>query len=482
MLNKMLDKVLNILHQQCSIEAKNRLLIGVSGGPDSLSLLYLLRQTGYPTIAMHVNHGLRPEADAEAQGVERFAASLGIEFISSKVDVRSYSRQQSVSIEEAARILRYQALFEAAKQHRVRAVVVGHTADDQVETILMHLLRGTGLSGLRGMEFHMLPNPWSKKIPLLRPFLSTWRAEIEQYALANGLQPTLDKSNLDLTYFRNRIRHELLPFLEKYNPSIRMSLWRMGESLKDDYATLQHLVDLAWGSTLVKQGKGYIEFRTAVLLQLPRSVQRLLLRQAIAYHLPDLKDVSFDCIERGLMLLTGDIPGKQTDLIAGLRMQKEADRFLLFTDAADLAVGDYPIITPGEKIALTIPSTLELANGWQLETEEIKDFDDIQLRSQANPDPYQAWLDASKVVGPLSARARQPGDYIRSLGLDGHATKISDLMINLKLPKRARATWPLICSGEEILWVPGYRLSHLVRIRPETSKAIHLRLIRRQVP
>jgi tRNA(Ile)-lysidine synthase len=123
---------------------------------------------------------------------------------------------------------------------------------------------------------------------------------------------------------------------------------------------------------------------------------------------------------------------------------------------------------------------LELERGWQLQAEEIQNPITIDLQSRTNQDPFQAWLDLSGVDLPLVARSRHPGDKIRLLGLNGHATKISDLMINIKLPKRARLTWPLICSGQEVLWVPGYRLSHLVRIKPETVKAVHLSLTCRQ--
>jgi len=329
---------------------------------------------------------------------------------------------------------------------------------------------------LRGMEIRSLPNPWSEHIPLLRPFLSTWRAEIQQYIDAHELHPISDKSNQDISFFRNRVRHELLPLLETYNPSIHELLRRMGESLKDDYSVIQNLVNRAWESIKIQQGDGFLRFRTAGFLELPLSIQRHLLRKAIDYHLPGLRDVGFDCIDRGLLLLSGAMPGTQTDLIAGLRLLKEGDHFWLVSDRAELPTHEFPVILPGEKLMIELPSRLEISNGWQLEVEEILDPDLIRLRSVSNSDPYQAWMDISEIPLPLLVRSRQPGDEIRSLGLDGHATKISDLMINLKLPRRARPTWPLICSADEVLWVPGYRLSQTASIRSDSRKALHLAL------
>ncbi len=151
----MLDKIARILQHEGKLEAKKLSLVGVSGGPDSLCLLHALHSLGYHIIATHVNHGLRPEADDDAQMVKQYAEELGVEFTSSKVDVLSYASENSISIEEAARTMRYHYLFAQAEKMGASAVLVGHTADDQVETILMHLLRGSGLVGLRGMEYSL---------------------------------------------------------------------------------------------------------------------------------------------------------------------------------------------------------------------------------------------------------------------------------------------------------------------------------------
>jgi tRNA(Ile)-lysidine synthase len=474
----MLDKIANILQQECKLQTNNLLLIGVSGGPDSLCLLHALHNLGYPIIAAHVNHGLRPEADEERQVVNQFAANLGVDFISCRVDVQSYASEFSISIEEAARSMRYRFLFEQAEIKGASAVLVGHNADDQVETILMHLLRGSGLTGLRGMEFRTLPNPWSEYIPLVRPLLSTWREMILKYLTENELNPISDPSNFDTTFFRNRLRHELIPILENYSPHFRKNLLRVGQIMRDDYSILHQQVSNAWDSNLIRQGPGYLAFNLSGILELAPSIQRYLLRKAIAYHIPGLRDVDFECIERGLKFLDEDKPYGQVDLLAGLRIIKDGELFWLASGQNDLPVSDFPAIAPGVQLTLTISSTLLFNDDWQLQAVEVPDPKMAIQQSVANIDPFQVWVDADEIELPMIVRSRKAGESIQPFGMNGHSIKVSDLMINLKLPKRARSTWPLVCSGEEILWIPGYRLSHLVRIKPSSQIIIHLTLSR----
>src|SRR5512136_2975940 len=165
-----------ILQERCELEPGKPVLVGVSGGADSLCLLGILRETGYQVIVAHFNHRLRPEADQEAAAVSELAKSRGLPFVSAEADVRQVAVTQSLSLEEAARMLRYRFLFTAAKENSAQAVAVGHTADDQVETVLMHFLRGAGLAGLKGMEYRTILPVFDPLIPLVRPLLMLWRA------------------------------------------------------------------------------------------------------------------------------------------------------------------------------------------------------------------------------------------------------------------------------------------------------------------
>ncbi len=470
----MLDKIDSILQRDCLLTRDNLLLVGVSGGPDSLTLLHSVHKLGYPITAAHVNHALRPEADQEEQIVKQYAAQLGIDFIACHMDVKSFAGNHSISIEESARILRYRYLFEQAEKIQASAVLVGHNADDQVETILMHLLRGSGLSGLRGMDYFLLPNPWSEHIPLVRPLLSISREEILIYLAENELDFVSDNSNLNTTFFRNRLRHELLPILERFSPNIRENLLRAGIIMRDDYSIIQQLVGDAWDRTLRRQGPGYLEIDLAGYLELSPSIQRYLLRKAIACFLPGLRDVEFDCIERGLGFLSEPKPRGQVDLIAGLCIIKEGDTFWLANGIDALPLSDYAMVQCGVQYTLEIPSTLYLANGWELHAEEAPDPVLAFQLSNTNVDNNQAWLDAGEISMPMVVRCRKSGDRFKPLGMNGHSMKVSDLMINLKLPRRARRSWPLVCSGADILWIPGYRQSHLVQVKPGSRLVVHL--------
>jgi len=473
----MFDTIQYILQRECKIYAMNLVLVGFSGGPDSLCLLDILNKLGYPLIAAHLNHDLRSEAATDATLVQLQAERLGVPFVMGQVDTKAYAEDHSLSIEEAARILRYNFLFHEADKAGAQAVAVAHNADDQVETVLMHLLRGSGLAGLRGMEYRTCPTEWNNTIPLVRPLLSTWRSDILNYCAEHELKPVIDQSNYDTTYFRNRIRHDLLPVLESYNSRFRHSLLRSSQSLAGDYNLIQSMTSMAWCNCLIKQGSGYLTFDLASYQELPPALQRNLLRQAIAYHRPGLRDVDFEHIERGLAFLSGPKPNTQIDLVAGLRLFLEGDAFWLTTWETDLPISEWPGIKPGEQYTLNIPGVLILRDKWELEAEDEPDVDEAWRRVETNQDPFQAWMDASELELPLIVRARRRGDRFQPLGMGGHSLKLSDLMINLKLPNRARTTWPLVCSGGNILWVPGFRLSHLARLKPSTSQAVHLRII-----
>ena len=384
--------------------------------------------------------------------------------------------KSSISIEEAARTLRYRYLFEQAVALQASAVLVGHNAGDQVETILMHLLRGSGLSGLRGMEFITLPNPWSQHTPLIRPLLSTSREDILQYLVENELHSVSDQSNQDTRFFRNRLRYELLPILESYNPRIRQNLLQAGQIMRDDYSVLQGLVNDVWNKFLVGQAPGYLAFRLPGFSELSPSIQRYFLRKAISYHLPGLRDVDFECIDRALRFLAQSKPSGQVDLIAGLCLFKQGDLFWLAHGMEGLPVTDFPEIKCGVQFTLDLTSSLILANGWELRTEELPNPSLAFEHSIANNDPYQAWLDAGAIKLPMIVRCRNAGERFQPLGMQGHSMKVSDLMINLKLPKRARPTWPLVCSAAEILWIPGFRQSHLAQVKPDSRMIVHLSL------
>jgi tRNA(Ile)-lysidine synthase len=469
------SQVDTILQQICPSGFKKPVLIGVSGGPDSLCLLDIAYRLGYPLIAAHFNHGLRPEADADAAFVDRTGATLGVRVLQGKEDVAGYAREHKLTIEEAARLLRYRFLFTQARLNSAQAVAVAHTADDQVETVIMHFLRGSGLSGLKGMVMVTLPNPWSQEIPLIRPLLSSWREEIVRYCQDRRLEPVEDRTNLDTAYHRNRLRHELIPFLERFNPQIGKVIWRTAQTLSGDDEILAQAVWSAWEGCLAAQGPGYLAFHHSSLLMQPRGMQRRLVRRGIDRVLSGLDDIGFDIIENAVNFINTPSKTASLSLAAGMYLLLEGDRLWLAAWETELPGFDWPQASGTSPIYLDAPGETPLPHGWRLKTDRIA-TDDLPASFLTNLNDYQAWSSAECLHFPLSVRPRRPGDRYQPLGMEGKSQKVSDLMINAKLPRRARKAWPLVCSGEDIIWIPGQPIAHRFRIQPGTRQVLYLQM------
>lgn len=437
---------------------------------------------GWRASAVHLNHGLRPEADEEEQKLRRFAKNRQVELISGKADVAGFARDNQLSIEEAARFARYRFLFEQARALDAQAVLVAHNADDQVETVLMHLLRGAGLSGLKGMEPCLLPNPWSGSLPLVRPLLQVWRSEILAYCQENGLDPSFDPSNLDTRLHRNRLRHELIPFLESINPRARQLIWRTSDILRFDHEVIEEAARQAWLRCFAVPGEGCLALKTAAVLDEMEGIQRRVVRQAVSLLRPGLRDIDFELARRALAAMQqGPSPGRR-DLGANLFIYVEDDLTWISDWEAELPRGPWPQMPALEQrcpvLHLPIPGRLLLSGGWELVASPAGEAGPALASALENKDPYQVWLDLDRLEQPLQVRCRRPGDRFRPLGLHGHSLKLSDFLINQKMPARARDAWPVVCSADEIAWIPGLQLAHPFRLRAETARFVHLHLLK----
>jgi tRNA(Ile)-lysidine synthase len=459
-----------ILQDQCGLDSAKPVLVGVSGGPDSLCLLGILLEAGYPVVVAHFNHQLRPEADQEAAAVSETAHRLGLPYVNDRADVRGYAREQSLSLEEAARLLRYRFLFSAARQHAAQAVTVGHTADDQVETVLMHFLRGAGLSGLKGMEYRTLLPVFDPQIHLIRPLLSLWRVDTESYCRTHNLQPHFDTSNADQSYFRNRLRHTLVPDLEKYNPRFKETLLRTAQSLQSDHAVVQEVLESTWKDIVLKSGETWVEFDRHGLATLSHGLRRALIRRAAELLRPESRDFGFEALERAASF-TEAPTAKQIDFINGLYLFNEKGITYLAAYEADLPFAQWPQVS--QQTAISQPQH-DLGNGWVLTMEETC----LNKEGWANTsESLSVWLDADRLPAEnLVIRPRRAGDNFSPLGMDGQTIKVKDLYINLKIPRRARMHWPLVCAGEQVLWVVGFRIAHPFRITEETKHILHLEI------
>ena len=472
----MFPELHKIMREECLLAPGETVLVGVSGGADSLCLVEVVRQAGYSLVAAHFDHRLRPESSAQAETLAAMLAERQISLVVESGEVRALAEREGLSIEEAARILRYRFLFAQARAHGAQAVAVGHTADDQVETVLMHLLRGAGLTGLRGMQYRTCLQEFDPRLPLVRPLLAVWREEVERFCQANGLQPLQDASNQSREFLRNRVRHVLLPQLEEYNPRVRAALWRSARTLADDHAILEEFTERAWQDCLLSEGPKAIVFDADRLTALPPAQQRLLVRSALERLAREKADLRFDVLERGTALLAAG-RNSRCDLSGGVRLEREGDRVTFLMPGGEAPRRGWLQMRLPE-MEITLPCQLDLEDGWRFSCERLglETFD--LNRALHCDDPFQAWLDAGQLKGELRLRTRRPGDRLQPLGMGGRSMKLSDFFINEKLPRRARAKWPLVCAGETIVWVPGYRLAHPYRLTGETRQVLALAFTR----
>ncbi len=473
----MLENIEIILRDECKLVKDRPIIVGVSGGPDSLCLMEVLRQAGYRIIVAHFDHQLRPESAQDAHFVEKTAARLMIGSVLGGVNVQEYADREKLSIEEAARNLRYQFMFKLAHEHNAQAVAVGHTADDQVETVLMHFLRGSGLAGLKGMTYRSIVTMFDAEIPIVRPLLDRWREETIIYCAANGMRPHYDSSNDSMNFLRNRIRHLLMPTLENYNPKFRDAILRMSQSLKGDHDFLMETLDDAWQKTVTESMEGSVTFDSERLSHHSIGLQRNLLKHAMQLLRPGV-EVNYAALERASNLIND--PQRlilRADLKAGLRMFREADKIYVCTLEAELPFTLWPQMTVDSSI-VSVPGQVNLAGGWKFASERWRLPALAKEQAERNEDQFQVWLDADTLPENLELRVRHQGDHFEPLGMGGHSQKLSDFMVNEKMPQRARERWPLLCSGDTILWVPGYRPAHPFRLTDDTKNLVYFSVMR----
>jgi tRNA(Ile)-lysidine synthase len=471
----MLDNLKSTLHVRCKLDKGSPIIVGVSGGPDSLCLMESMRQAGYPILVAHFNHQLRPEADDEAAALEQTVMKAGLTFIQKAGDVRKQAEAEGLSLEEASRNLRYHFLFELARTRSAQAVAVGHTADDQVETVLMHFLRGTGLTGLRGMSYRTFLNQFDVEIPIVRPLLGVWREETLAFCAVNGLKPSHDPSNESLEFLRNRIRYQLIPMLETYNPKVREAIWRMAQTLGTDEELLNESLETAWQECVISSDRDMVVFDEALIAASPVGLQRNLIRYAMQ-TLNSQWEFDYAALERASAFIN-NAHGSHVDLNGGLGLLRETGHLYLLTSGAELPFDQWPQMPETVKsMPIIVPGEIRLAGIWKLICEQLSDPSAACSHAAQNEDQYQVWLDADSLPGSLELRRRKPGDRFEPLGLDGHLQKLSDFMVNEKMPARARERWPLLCAGDTVIWVPGYRLAHPFRVTSASRSFLYFSL------
>ena len=489
-MKSLLEKIATTIDTHQLLLPGDIVVLGISGGPDSLCMLHALRQlAGHYSVTLHVahlNHGIRgQEADEDARFVQELCASWGVPCTVERADVPALAQARRLAIEEAARQARYAFLGSLARRLGGRTVAVAHSADDQVETVLMHLLRGSGLAGLRGMrplswldELRLgeeCPEPAEaqpSRIRLVRPLLNVTRQEILAYCEQNALRPRFDRSNLDQTYFRNRLRHELIPLLETYNPNIREVLWRTAEVIAADYELLRQQLAATWPTVVRRESSEAIVFDLSALRALPLGLQRSVLREGIHRLRRSLRNINWIHVDDALAILNKGHTGAMATLPQGLMLTLGYEEATLSSGEQTLPLeDDRPRLYRGP-LSIPVSGWVMLPESrWSLSTEIIA-REALPPDWETNPNPYVAYLDASALTFPLTLRQRQEGDWFCPLGLGGRRQKLRDFMINAKIPRQERAAVPLLVSGDDIVWIVGWRVDARYAITPATTRVL----------
>jgi tRNA(Ile)-lysidine synthase len=464
------DRVLKFIREHRLITGGGKLVVAVSGGPDSVCLLRLLLdlidKLGITLHVAHLNHGLRgAESDADASYVAELAQKLNLPATIERRDVPTYQKSKRLSMEEAAREVRYSFLAEVAEATGAGSVTVGHTLDDHIETILMHLIRGSGTRGLRGLQPSSQLQLGETSLTIIRPLLEVSREETAAYCRRYRLKPRLDTSNLSLSPLRNRIRQQLIPLLESYNPQVTDALLRTARIAADDLAALEEYA-LKLGGDVVKEQGNTLVLEKESFLKLPLALQRHLLRTAIEKRLGNLMDIESRHIEE-IMAARYKPAGKLITLPDGLTFAIEYERYLLGSDPA--ALSPFPRIENEHK--LRIPGTTELL-GWRVKADVVR-----QNQVLAEKNNYVAYFEFDRTGDKLTVRPRRPGDRFQPLGMD-RPKKLNEFMIDSKIPRAWRRQVPLVCSPERIIWVVGWRIDERVKVTGNTRNVLRLEVMR----
>ena len=527
--------VARFVQERAPWQSGETIVAAVSGGPDSLCMLgaLLSLKEAYPALApgrivvAHLDHGLRGEAGhADSEWVRAFAAQLGVPCVTHAEDVRALARRERRSLEDAARQARYAFLRRVAAEYGAARICVGHTRDDQVETIVMHFVRGSGLTGLAGMR------PLTGDVA--RPLLVVARTDTVAYCAARGWQPRLDVTNADIAFVRNRVRHELLPELERYNPNLRDTLLRNAELIREDDRYLEEQAAVLWALAARSEAQGHrgtdvpahdsggtevpahdaesglksaevgtryraeaeavdvLRFSLPAVRNAPAALRRRLIRQAVE-RLTTAAGVTLGAehIQSVERLIQSGQSGSSLDLPGRLRVALGYDT--LSFERQRRSVSARRLAPDHElEVRLAVPGSVALPGlGWRV-TAAIEPAGEApeavigwlgghkpggvaDLDTGYHLPEAEAVLDADVAGDTLTVRTWRAGDRMQPLGMTTEK-KLQDVYSDAKVPRSLRRRLPLVYGRSHLLWVAGLRLDERARITPETHRVLRLRL------
>lgn len=463
----MLNKVINTINENEMINNGDGIIVALSGGPDSMCLLHVLyslkERYDLTLYAAHINHMLRgAESDKDEEVCREFCKSTGIEFFSRSVDIDTMAVERGISTEMAGRDARYEFFEELLERLGADKVAVAHNLNDQAETLLMRLMRGTGIEGLVGIK------PVRDEI-FIRPIINITRDEIEEYCEVNSLPARIDKTNFEPIYSRNKIRLELIPYIEKnFNSDIITTLSRMCELIKKDEDFIQENVTKLFEKVCDISEEKVIIYSDA--FNLHPAVTSRIIRKALLIFKGDINNLQSIHIENVIKIQnssTGKFTIVPKDIVITnvygnieitKKVQKSKDKKLLSGECINLILGDNYVEEMGINIKIKL----------------VSDYKSMNFKGKENIKYFN--YDG---VNNISVRVRRNGDKFTPIGMKG-SKKLKDIFMDLKIPREERSLVPLLCFDEDISWIVGYKISDKYKIHEGVKNIIEVTVERQE--
>ncbi|URN95995.1 MAG: tRNA lysidine(34) synthetase TilS [Candidatus Pristimantibacillus lignocellulolyticus] len=464
---ELVEEVWNVAKTEQLWEPGSTIVVAVSGGPDSMALLHILHsiasRDSLQLVVAHVNHGFRPEESAaEYQLVRQVAEQLALICEYTELDMPLYLEQNTINSQAASRQRRYAFLYEVCERHNAKYIALAHHGDDQAETVLMHILRGTGITGLSGMA---IKRP-EKNVELIRPLLRMRKDNLILYCQEEHISYLNDSSNEKRDYFRNEVRLDVIPYLQSFNPKLTQSLARLADvaGMEDDW--MQQQANQMFVDHVKHQGQSII-INCKALLDAHVALQRRLIKLILSYLSQEATSISFEGIER-IRWAAGDAATStyRIDVGEGIVCVREYD-ILRFVHINDYSLSQSTKVEPLIIEKQQLPCVVQYGN-WFISCKLYEG--DAQLRNPASR--YEAVFDYEAISFPLTIRSREIGDRMNVIGLNG-SKKVQDMFVDAKIAVSERDTYPILQQHSgQIIWLPGVRRSSYGLVNEKTKAYI----------
>lgn len=463
----LLNKFKEFVVKENLIKKGEALLLGISGGPDSLTMLDLFNRIKddykLKLVVFHLNHMFREEAASEARFVEEVALRSNLKVIIKKYDVPAFIKKEGVSPEEGARIIRFRLIKEILKELNITKVALGHNKDDLVETIFLHMFRGSGLNGLTGIE----PISVVKDMHIIHPILNIYRDDIEKYCQYRNLNPRRDPSNKETFYTRNKIRNDLIPYLEnEINPNIKDVMVQMAGIIREEDRYLDQIAEKKLKDLIVNKESDQLIVSQNELKRIEKVIRRRVIRKLFSLLTKENKDLYYNHYKIIDDFILEGKTGKMLDLPGGLKVKNTYGQTVFLR-------GDFELIIKDYYFTLKVPGEIVVNDEYKLEADYLPASYNWRINVS---NPMICYCDADRVETPLVVRNRRPGDKFYPLGMKGQK-KLKDFFIDEKIKRAKRDKIPLVVDHSgRIVWVGGMRVDERFKVTEKTKNLLLLKL------